>query len=614
MKVHLKLISVLLSAVISASIITTHTALSADEISGPEETQTTDVTVKENNKETEDLASKKTKETEETEKMPETSENQESSETESQDSKVITQETEMTESQKIESAEDNEPVETKKRETNTTDTRETSKAKEKVSDAKPIITDRRKSVNEVSIKKTQDNTCLGTSKIASPIPPAAKKTWTGSYVYFGKISGTPIKFRVLAPKTTSYGGSTLFLESDELLVDMVFDDKTNVWANSAVKKYLNGDFLKNFTPSEQAAIAKSTRSAHKLVVGQTAGTVASWTKETFENYVALRGEKVFILDVEEVSNIDYGYKPAYGSVVCREKTGVDVVWWLRSAAVTPNYGCIVGASGFLAISSVPTDKYGVHAPHGISPALNINQSSIIFSSIISGSFNTVGAEYKLTIKDPNLMIAVPAGRHTEESGATVTIPYKISGKNAGNATRVSYLITNKAGTEIKYYNALSGGTSGIGTFELPSTLSLSGWGTDYDVYILAEQINGSQTTDYASALVKVASPYDNTLTVAPKTAKVKYKKLRKKKQTVSRSKVMNVQYPVGKVTYKLTGVKRGKSKKYYKYFKINTVNGNVTIKKKLKKGTYKVTCSVTAEGDSYYKSSTKTITFKIKVK
>jgi hypothetical protein len=106
----------------------------------------------------------------------------------------------------------------------------------------------------------------------------------------------------------------------------------------------------------------------------------------------------------------------------------------------------------------------------------------------------------------------------------------------------------------------------------------------------------------------------NTLSVKPKTAKVKYKKLRKKKQTVSRSKVMTVSNPQGKVTYKLIGVKRGKSKKYKKYFKINATTGNVSIKKKLRKGTYKITCTVTASGNSEYKSGTKTVTFKIKVK
>lgn len=134
------------------------------------------------------------------------------------------------------------------------------------------------------------------------------------------------------------------------------------------------------------------------------------------------------------------------------------------------------------------------------------------------------------------------------------------------------------------------------------------------------QINGQTATTssyFGQLLVSYTFPAltsVNTLSVTPKTAKVKYKKLKKKKQTVARAKVMNVSNAQGNVTYKLTGVKRGKSKKYKKYFKINSTTGNVTIKKKLKKGTYKVTCVVTAAGDSNYKAGTKTVTFKIKVK
>ena len=106
----------------------------------------------------------------------------------------------------------------------------------------------------------------------------------------------------------------------------------------------------------------------------------------------------------------------------------------------------------------------------------------------------------------------------------------------------------------------------------------------------------------------------NSMTVTPKIAKVKYKKLKKKKQTVARAKVMNVSNAQGNVSYKLAGVKRGKSKKYKKYFKINATTGNVTIKKKLKKGTYKITCVVSAAGNTDSKAGTKTVTFTIKVK
>ena len=110
-------------------------------------------------------------------------------------------------------------------------------------------------------------------------------------------------------------------------------------------------------------------------------------------------------------------------------------------------------------------------------------------------------------------------------------------------------------------------------------------------------------------------PVPNTLfSVKPKTAKVKYKKLKKKKQIVARSRVLTVSNAKGNLKYSLVKVKRGKSKKYKKYFKINSKTGTVTVKKKLRKGTYKITCKVTDSGNTAYKSATKTVTFKIKVK
>ena len=110
-------------------------------------------------------------------------------------------------------------------------------------------------------------------------------------------------------------------------------------------------------------------------------------------------------------------------------------------------------------------------------------------------------------------------------------------------------------------------------------------------------------------------PVPNTLfSVNPKTAKVKYKKLKKKKQTVACSKVMTISNAKGDMQYSLVTVKRGKSKKYKKYFKIDSKTGTVTVKKKLRKGTYKITCNATCSGNADYMSATKTVTFKIKVK
>ena len=103
----------------------------------------------------------------------------------------------------------------------------------------------------------------------------------------------------------------------------------------------------------------------------------------------------------------------------------------------------------------------------------------------------------------------------------------------------------------------------------------------------------------------------NTLYAKGKTAKVKYRKLRKKKQTVSRSKVITVKNPKGQTTYSLVSVSK---KKYKKYFTINASNGTVSIKKKLRRGTYKIKCRIRVAGNEDYKPLTKTVTFKIKVR
>ena len=100
----------------------------------------------------------------------------------------------------------------------------------------------------------------------------------------------------------------------------------------------------------------------------------------------------------------------------------------------------------------------------------------------------------------------------------------------------------------------------------------------------------------------------NPLSVKSKTATVKYKKLRRKKQIVSVTKVISfTKKGQGKLTYaKVSGNKK---------ITINKSTGKITIKKGLRKKTYKVKVKVRAAGNNLYKpSGWKTVTIKIKVK
>lgn len=142
-----------------------------------------------------------------------------------------------------------------------------------------------------------------------------------------------------------------------------------------------------------------------------------------------------------------------------------------------------------------------------------------------------------------------------------------------------YLVEGRDYT-VQYYNNIYPGTA-------TAILTLSG---NYE---------GVFHLDYE--IVKGTNP----LTVKTATTTVKYKKLKKKKQTIKAGKAIKVSKAAGKVTYKkVSGNKK---------ITISS-SGKITLKKKLKKGTYKVKVKVTAAGNANYKSRSKTVTIKIKVK
>lgn len=103
---------------------------------------------------------------------------------------------------------------------------------------------------------------------------------------------------------------------------------------------------------------------------------------------------------------------------------------------------------------------------------------------------------------------------------------------------------------------------------------------------------------------------NNTLAASGKSVKIKKKKVRKKAQKLAAGAVLAISNAKGTVTYKGVGV----NKKSKKALKINASNGQVTVKKKTKKGTYKMNVTVTAAGNGNYKAASVTRTITVKVK
>ena len=382
------------------------------------------------------------------------------------------------------------------------------------------------SVVQAAEEKTVES--LGTGVMAPPIQTTARYTkWRGSFVYYGKYDGEPVKYHVLAPSTDIFGGTSMLLDCDSILYEADFyrtingvKNATDEWDNSDIKFGLNDkEFLNKygvFTDIEKDSIMNSYRDSHKLKYGVGGGKVTNEVENIYKDYVPLTGEKIFLLDMEDIVNTSYGYTKNDNEVLNRVKKyeGKAADWWSRSKAYKSYTDPFVGA---VSKSGNHTAKYVVNSVSGVSPAFNVSLESVIFTSLVSGTAGTDDAEYKLTLSDSNLKTDVNSEKKVTFDGNAVTVPYTISGSDSGNVTQLSVLILDKEYTagntneaNIKYYGRLSTadsiGTSGEGTFTFPSKLSIFKWGIDYQVYILAEDVNGEKETDYASEPVKIDKP------------------------------------------------------------------------------------------------------------
>ena len=125
---------------------------------------------------------------------------------------------------------------------------------------------------------------------------------------------------------------------------------------------------------------------------------------------------------------------------------------------------------------------------------------------------------------------------------------------------------------------------------------------------------GSGTTPSGSGVTPGGSGTQATKSVNPmkvkaKIVKVKYFKLRNKKQIIKTNKAFPVTDARVKVTFKVVKYDK-KAKKRIKVSK----NGKVTVKKGLKQGTYRLKVAVTAAGSAKYNAATKIVKLKVKIK
>ena len=173
----------------------------------------------------------------------------------------------------------------------------------------------------------------------------------------------------------------------------------------------------------------------------------------------------------------------------------------------------------------------------------------------------------------------------------------------------------QCGTANVYFVANSKGMYGAvnkkGTLIIPcSYTDIFTTGYSSSKYVLVQKSNGGWY------VYNTANKKANTMKVTlTKKAKKGYSV--SGKTTIKAKKLYKVKKAKGKVTYTRGTVKlSGKKVKgaQLKKIKVNKKTGKLTLKKGLKKGTYKVKVKVKAAGNSNYKAKTKTVTVKIVVK
>lgn len=355
---------------------------------------------------------------------------------------------------------------------------------------------------------------LGTNEISDPkktVEPGKGNYYIPeSYVYFGTDSGnksTPIKWRVLDADRANDGKTDgMFLLSEKLLSGTTtfnrWADDGNSYQKSDAQKWCKkfAEETQNFSAKEQAAmlgIAK-TYAAEKVFSVDWGGSSLT------------ASDKLFFPSAKEIADSvgNYNGAPGLSATYTSGKSGR---WWLRSPnGTTRNHAGTIIDSG-----SVSVD--GVDYIRAVRPAVNLNTSSVLFTSAAVGGkpvgevgkLNPVSVsnpnEWKLTLIDRdrywriNLYYDSIHGVSVPTSGGEVSIACSTYGIQEDEY--VSAMILN-CYNEVLYYGQIQKGNFGseMISMNIPAGLEAG----DYTIKMFCEELNGDYKTDYASEAIDVA--------------------------------------------------------------------------------------------------------------
>lgn len=374
--------------------------------------------------------------------------------------------------------------------------------------------------------------------ITTPVESAVGE-WEGSEIYFGQIDGEPLQWRILDPdgeaviEETALDNrmgqkvSAMLLQTTNIIGQSSFDSDNKLWIDSDIRALLNEEdgFLKEFGAYEKEAIPN----VYKEETEATAEGTEAYTNP------ALEGDKVFLLSAEEALKEEYGYSTHSGRRLTVSGGDAAVSWWLRSAPEEADGEvAVIDKDGKLtSIPLMAAEEDGSEgteeAEAGLAPALYLEKEKILFTtpagSNKSASLKQIeeaeeNGAWKLTLcsVEESLDAAI-VGNAEVQPGESVTLSHSKAETVLEEATRISAILTDSNGVPI-YYGKVNTTGKTTTVLTIPEELTAGSYG----VYLFAEEVNGENETDYASALgnpltitVKVTPTIQTSPDVAPVT-------------------------------------------------------------------------------------------------
>jgi len=313
-------------------------------------------------------------------------------------------------------------------------------------------------------------------------------------VYFGSYMGNVIPWIVLSSSTLSEtsvasGTSVLPLFSRYLLGDIPFYILGGGYYSGSSLQEVMETLFQAFPEQDRNAVTDTTLIGNSMYLGES----------------NLTSQKLFPLSLEETTDFDSSLNVGF------DPEGVPNNWWLRTSTdIIDDYSISVVGNSIAA---------HVHCIYAARPALNLDQSSVIFiSSTVGGKalsgtgLNAIktGAvsRWKLTLYDKDR--ANFSIKTTKYETSSISIDY--SGAKTGESEYLSAVIVDEG--RIVYYGRLlqldgtTHGSSGQVSIDIPSGITLD---SNTTLRLFNEQYHSDASgdpvqTDYSSALKSATLP------------------------------------------------------------------------------------------------------------